>query len=153
MWARLLGIFSALKDFEFQPVTNWFSPHFTFGVNTGDRPVETKVLDTVGSYGSQINRIMDAMSVLVSRLDSDDLTSEEQFTVSKFKELALLADKAATEFEGKPGHEDVTLTDSMRWLDDIEDLRRSKPAAYARIAREIQSRLGESISIRIHESQ
>src|SRR5208282_2346052 len=98
-----LADFSSLKDFVYQPATNWqglfqgwFSPHVTFGANLEDKPVETKVLDTVGSYGSQINRIMDAMSVLISRLDRKELTPQEQVTVSRFNELALMADKVAT---------------------------------------------------------
>src|SRR5208283_4589571 len=102
--AAVLGLpladFPSLKDFIYQPATNWqglfqgwFSPHVTFGANAEDKPVETKVLNTVGSYGSQINRIMDAMSVLIARQDLKELTPQEQFTVSKFKELAFLADK------------------------------------------------------------
>ncbi len=147
-----LADFPSLKDFIYQPLTNWqglfagwFSPHITFGANIQDKPVETKVLDTVGSYGSQINRIMDAVSVLISRLDPKDLTPREQFTVSKFNELALLADKVATEFKGKPSHEEVTLAEVMRWLDAVENLKRSNPTAYMHIASVIKSSLGESV--------
>ncbi len=152
LWGPLLADFPSLKDFIFQPSTNWqglfgdwFSPHITFGANINDKPVETKVLDSVGSYGSQINRIMDAMSVLISRLDPNDLTPREQFTVSRFNKLALLADKVATEFEGKPSHEEVTLAEVMRWLDAIETLKRSNPTAYTHIASVIKSSLGESV--------
>ena len=140
-----LADFPSLKDFIYQPLTNWqglfsgwFSPHLTFGANIQDQSVETKVLDTVGSYGSQINRIMDAVSVLISRLDKD-LTPREQFAVSKFKELALLADEAATKFEGKPSHEEVTVEEVRRCLDAVENLKTSKPAAYAHISSVIKS--------------
>jgi hypothetical protein len=152
VWELPLTEFPSLKDFVFQPSTDWqglfqgwFSPHITFGANTEDKPVEAHVLDTVGSYGSQINRIMDAMSVLVSRLDPKELTPQEQFTVSKFKELAFLTDKAAAEFQGKPYHESVTLAEVAGWLDSIDDLKKSNPAAYARIASVIMGRLGESV--------
>ena len=84
-------------------------PHITFSANTGDRAVETRVLDSVGRYGSQIDRIMDAVSVLVSQLEPLELDSARVTYVSKFNELARLADKVATEFQGKPSHEDVTL--------------------------------------------
>jgi hypothetical protein len=88
---------------------------------------------------------MDAVSVLISQLDPKELTPREQFTVSKFKELARLAEKVATEFEGKPSHEDVTLADVMRWLDAVENLKRSNPTAYTHIASVMMSWLGESV--------
>jgi len=151
-WGLPLANFPSLKDFVYQPATNWqglfqgwFSPHIAFGANVEDKPIETKVLNTVGSYGSQINRIMDAMSVLISRLDLKDLTPQEQVTVSRFKEMAALADKVATEFKGKPSPEEVSLAAVTRWLDAIEDLKRSNPAAYARITSAIRSSLGEGV--------
>ena len=103
------------------------------------------MLDTVGSYGSQINRIMDALSVLMSRLDSKELTPREQFAVTRFNDLAALADKTAAEFEGRPSQEDVTLAEVRRWLDAVENLKRSSPAAYAQIAGVIKSWPGESV--------
>jgi hypothetical protein len=125
----------------YQPVTDWhglfqdwFSPHITFGSNVADRPVETQVLNTVGSYGSQINRIMDAMSVLISRLDRNELTPGEQVAIYRFRELADLADKVATDFAGKPGHNEATLSEVVRWLDAIKDLKRSDPQAYDHVA-------------------
>jgi hypothetical protein len=148
--AMSLADFPSLKTFTFQPWTNWqglfgnwFSPHITFGANRGDRAVETKVLDSVGSYGSQINRIMDAMSVLISQLDPSKLTPREQRIVSRFNELALLADKVATEFQGKPSHEEVTLAEVRRWLDAVENLKRSNPTAYTHIESEIKKWPGE----------
>ena len=135
-----LADFPSLKQFTFQPWTNWqglfgnwFSPHITFGANTGDRAVETRVLDSVGSYGSQINRIMDAVSVLVSQLEPTKLTPRELLIVSKFNELARLADKVATEFQGKPSHEDVTLEKVRCWLDAVQDLKEVCPTAYTHI--------------------
>jgi hypothetical protein len=136
-----LADFPSLKDFIYQPMTDWhglfqdwFSPRITFGANIADKPVETEVLNTVGSYGSQINRIMDAMSVLISRLDRHELTPKEQVAIYRFTELAALADKVATSFGGKPGPGDVTLTEVVRWLDAIKDLKRSDPQAYDHVA-------------------
>ncbi len=151
-WGQPLADFSSLKDFVYLPYTNWqglfgqwFSPHITFGTNIEDRPVETKILDTVGSYGSQINRIMDAVSVLAAHLNSGELTPREQFSISKFNELALLADRAATELQGKPSQDDVTGAEVARWLDGIDDIKQTHPAAYARIAAVIMSRLGDRV--------
>jgi hypothetical protein len=139
-----LADLSLLKDIMYQPITSWqgwFSPHITFGNNIEDKPVETNVLDAVGSYGSQINRIMDAMSVLVSRLHREELTPQEQFKISKFNELAALADKVTTDFQSKPRREEVTLEEVDRLLDAIEDLKISNHGAYARITTEIKKRV------------
>ncbi len=59
-----------LRDYTFTyfPWTDWsgfFRPTFNFGCNVGDADTEKAVLDTVGSYGSQLNRILDALVVLV----------------------------------------------------------------------------------------
>ncbi len=113
---------------------DWFSPHITFGCNVADRPVETEVLNTVGSYGSQINRIMDAMSLLIARLNRNELTPKEQDSIYRFTELAARADKAAADFGGKPSHEEVTLAEVVRWLDVIRDMKRSDPLAYEHVA-------------------
>jgi hypothetical protein len=88
---------------------------------------------------------MDAVSVLISQLDPKELTPREQFTVAKFNELARLADKVATDFEGKPSHEEVTLAEVTHWLEAVENLKRSNPTAYTHIASVMMSWLGESV--------
>jgi hypothetical protein len=124
---------SSLKNFPYQPWTNFsgfFSPHITFGANTEDRPVETKVLDTVGSYGSQINRIMDAPLVLTSQLEPNTLSPDENFKILKFRELAFRADQVTADFRHRRRNVEVTEAKVKRLLDAIEDLKNSHNGAY-----------------------
>ena len=98
--------FDFLKTWYYDPVTNWqhaFSPVINFGCNIEDKDVEQHVVDSVGSYGSQINRMMD---VLRCRRPAhpETLTSEEQDFVDEFQALARRADKAAAEFQHEPRH-------------------------------------------------
>jgi hypothetical protein len=53
----------------------WFAPDTTTTTSTivgsniqeGDGPIERRVLDKVGSYGYQLNRIIDVLSILLER--------------------------------------------------------------------------------------
>ena len=143
-----LANFPALTDFIYQPWTNWqglfqgwFSPTITFGANIQDKPVEEHVLNAVGSYGKQLNRIIDAISVLVARLNRSELTLEEQYAVLQFEELARLAALAAAEFQGKPLPEGVTRSEVNGLLDRLAGLRRANPAAYESLSKEIRDGL------------
>ena len=59
-----------LRDFNYNAVTNWsrffnISPAISlFTYNTGDEEVEQKVIDHVGSYGSQLSRILKMLDLL-----------------------------------------------------------------------------------------
>jgi hypothetical protein len=66
-----------LRDFVYFPHTDWrefFRPTFYFGCNVNDAATEREVLDDVGSYGKQINRILDGLDVLI-RLDEPALAN------------------------------------------------------------------------------
>ena len=67
---------------------------------------------------------MDAMLVLTSQLDSNKLSPDENFKISKFRELAFLANQVTTEFQHRPHHEDVTEAEVKRLLDAIQDLKK-----------------------------
>jgi hypothetical protein len=87
--------------FTYFPTTNWqhaFSPTINFGSNIQDAPVEQHVLDNVGSYGFQLNRVLDALSVIVEDPElKKRLNGNEK--IKKFKELAKKANDAAKGFE------------------------------------------------------
>ena len=59
-----------LRDFNYDAVTNWsrffnISPAISlFTHNAGDEEVEQKVIDHVGSYGSQLSTILKMLEVL-----------------------------------------------------------------------------------------
>jgi hypothetical protein len=109
---------------------------------TQDRPVETHVLNVVGSYGSQINRILDALSVLVSKAHLRDLTPREAKSIQEFEQLASLADKVASDYQNDRYPPDITLSAVHSWIKAIKDLEASSPGAYKRIAKEIESAFG-----------
>jgi hypothetical protein len=64
-----------------------------------DSDTEQKVVDSVGSYGYQLNRILDALAVLIR--EQEDLKArrkeEDQRILYRLLDLADAADKAATQ--------------------------------------------------------
>jgi hypothetical protein len=92
-----------LKNFVFTyfPLTDWrrfISPTIVFGnANIADSNTEQKVVDSVGSYGYQLNRILDALAVLIR--DNEDpkapLTEKDRRMLCRLLDLADAADEAA----------------------------------------------------------
>jgi hypothetical protein len=97
----------SLRDFIYFPTTIWrefFRPTFYFGCNVNDVETEHEVLDDVGSYGKQINRILDAVMVLI-KIDEDrmtGLTEDEKLAIWALKTLHKTADEASTRAEQRP---------------------------------------------------
>lgn len=98
-----------LKNFVFTyfPVTDWrrfISPTIVFGTaNLADRDIEQDVVDNVGSYGYQLNRILDALAVLI-REDEDPKaprTEQERRVLCRLLDLADAADEAAEEAKAR----------------------------------------------------
>jgi hypothetical protein len=99
-----------LKNFVFTyfPVTDWrrlISPTIVFGTaNLADRDIEQKVVDSVGSYGYQLNRILDALAVLI-REDADPKaprTEQDSRTLYRLLDLAEAANEAAQRAKQAP---------------------------------------------------
>jgi hypothetical protein len=134
---------NVLYNFVYFPTTNWqhaLSPTFNFGCNVQDVEVEHQVLDKVGSYGSQLNRVLDVLSVLVADLDRSRLTRQEQQFVDKYEELARNADEAASEIQGTRRH-GVTHADINRMIDALGELKKSNPAGYREIVERLHQQL------------
>jgi len=101
--APVLGTANLLKNFVFTylPSTDWrrfISPTIVFGnANIGDREIEQEVVDTVGSYGFQLNRILDALTVLIRNADIErsSLTEQDRRALYRLLDLAEAADAAA----------------------------------------------------------
>jgi hypothetical protein len=140
--------FAYAYDYCFSPLLKAFSPTMYFGCNVQDEDVERHVLSKVGSYGYQLNQIIDAMTVLVSRIDRASLTPAEARDVDRFKDLAEMADRASAEFENKPRRA-VTRTDLDRMIDEILSLRTTDRRAYEQLLTLAQERLGAA---RVSES-
>lgn len=94
----------SLRDFIYFPTTIWrefFRPTFYFGCNVTDVDTEHQVLDEVGSYGKQLNRVLDALVVLI-KIDEDrtaGLTEDEKLALCSLKLLHKHADEASTRAE------------------------------------------------------
>jgi hypothetical protein len=92
-----------LKSFVFTyfPVTDWrrfISPTIVFGqANIADSETEQKVVDSVGSYGYQLNRILDALAVLIREHEDPKalLTDKDARMLVRLLDLADAADEAA----------------------------------------------------------
>ena len=92
-----------LKNFVFTyfPVTDWrrfISPTIVFGnANLADADTEQKVVDSVGSYGYQLNRILDALAVLIRENEEPKAqrTEKDRRMLCRLLDLADAADEAA----------------------------------------------------------
>lgn len=101
-----------LRNFVFTyfPKTDWrrfISPVIVFGkANIADREIEQEVVDTVGSYGYQLNRILDALAVLI-REDTEahppgkERTEKDNRVLYRLLDLADAADEAARQARSK----------------------------------------------------
>jgi hypothetical protein len=67
--------------------SSWGIFNFNFG-NSGSPEAEGRILDEVGSYGRQIGRITDALEVLISTLDTSQLTKKQVTAIYMLKEQA-----------------------------------------------------------------
>jgi hypothetical protein len=97
-----------LKNFAFTyfPVTDWrrfISPTIVFGnANIADAEVEQKVVDSVGSYGYQLNRILDALAVLIREAEDPKTprTEMDRRMLSRLLDLEDAANTAAKRAKG-----------------------------------------------------
>ena len=124
--------------------TNWaraFSPTLYFGCNVQDFDTEQGVLNEVGSYGSQLNRILDVLTVLLPRcLRGKELTPDERRLVDRFQELAERADEVASRLQGKP-RRGITQAEVSEWLERLRSLEYSDPGNYRAFAAQIREAL------------
>jgi hypothetical protein len=123
--------------FTYFPTTNWqhsFSPTINFGSNVQDAPVEQHVVDQVGSYGFQLNRIIDALQVVLEDGKFKGQNQREKQVLDKFLTLARDADQSAREFKGE-----VTTQGVRQLIQKLRILRHSDPALYGSLVAEIQA--------------
>jgi hypothetical protein len=138
-----LSLFSpfqqVFENFWNVPVTSWsrlFNPQVVFNYNPDDEDVEKHVLGRVGSYGSQLSTLIDAIDVLQRRLDRGALTEAEGVRLREFDRLRDAADAAVDEFRG--------VSDADGLIHRLEALRVRDPAAFASVT-EALSKMGPEI--------
>jgi hypothetical protein len=121
--------------FTYFPTTNWqhaFSPTINFGSNIEDAPVEQHVVDSVGSYGFQLNRVLDALLVIIDHPTLTGLSDEEKQKVGAFKELAQAANDAAKEYQGQ-----ITETGVDKLITGMRSLQEANPNLYEKLKGQI----------------
>ena len=89
-----------LRNWDFRPSTSWFQHFITINNNAGDVGPEATVLGEVGSYGYQLSRIIDAVQVIVDRLEESpglgDLSADQRQSLAKLRQLAEDVDASMT---------------------------------------------------------
>lgn len=116
--------------FNFSPDTTTITDTDTIigsNIEEGDGPVERHVLQKVGSYGYQLNRILDVLSILLERAKLEgklpaDPKSER--CIQDFEEMAKSADAASKEYKGQ-----ATKLAVERLIKRMQRLRESEDAA------------------------
>lgn len=126
-----------LYNFAYNPITNWerfISPTFNFiGKNVDDAPTERYVLSEVGSYGMQINRIINLLTVLVKKISQNpviQLTEEEKRVIDIFNKLAKDTTEASTKFREER---------LDRMINDLHSLKTENPNRYNQFINRLQA--------------
>jgi hypothetical protein len=91
-----------VRDFIYYPYTVWsnfFHPTINFGCNVSDVETEHAVLNEVGSYGKQLNKVLDAMVVLIKIDSGEPLTDDDIRMLYVLKQLHLDASDASKRAE------------------------------------------------------
>jgi hypothetical protein len=112
----LLNAFTQqLRDFNYDAVTNWsrffnIAPAISlFTYNAGDQAVEQHVIDHVGSYGSQLSRILKMLDLLNRHIKPTDLDKSDQEVLNDFNELFRNSRAAVAKHKGELGKGDEML--------------------------------------------
>ena len=122
--------------FTYLPTTNWqhsFSPTINFGGNVQDAPEEQHVVDQAGSYGYQLNRIIDLLKVAVDDGTLKGKNEREKQVIAKFLTLAENADQAAKEFKGE-----ATQVSVHKLIEDMRRLQHSDRKLYESLVDELR---------------
>jgi hypothetical protein len=129
-----------------EPVTNWtraFSPTMYFGCNVEDISTEQHVLNSVGSYGSQINRIIDVVSLLLPTLKTMKLTDRQRTDIENFERLAKQADEASSTYRGRSPRS-ITLDEVDEFVERMNRLATADPAQYKEAISRVRAGTAES---------
>jgi hypothetical protein len=116
MSTALLDAFTQqLRDFNYNAVTNWsrffnVAPAMSlFTNNVGDQAVEQHVIDHVGSYGSQLSRILKMLNLLNRHIELTGLDKSDQEVLDDFNELFRNSRAAVAKHKGELGKGDEML--------------------------------------------
>lgn len=129
------------RDFNYSPATRWdhfFSPQIVFNSNPDDMPVESHVLQQVGSYGKQLGVLLDAVGVLCEQLPKGAALSPEQHrAVQKLQTLRKRAKQASETANSRMEPEPVD-----EFIRQLRRIRKLNPARYQQVAYRLERALG-----------
>jgi hypothetical protein len=130
-----------LRVWNYRPVTSWqdfFNPQFIINSNTGDAAVENDVLATVGSYGKQLGTILDALNVVISASNFDNLPPADQRALDRVQSLR--RDVATVVVRHRPNSDhDLTTAEVVDFLDRLHTLGREDPAAARAVCEQLSN--------------
>jgi hypothetical protein len=130
-FAPFLDAFNqSIGRFIYRPVTDWehfFSPQVVFNYNPQDMPIESQVLARVGSYGSQLSKIISVIDAILANLPAD-YTVEQRKAVDAFHKLSNEAQSAVDSYRERTGP--AALVAAARSLD-------ASPAEKAALLRQL----------------
>ena len=104
-----------LRDFNYDAVTNWsrffnITPAISlFTYNAGDQAVEQQVIDHVGSYGSQLSRILKMLDLVNRHINLSGLDKSDKDVLDNFNELFRNSRAAVAKHKGELGEGDQML--------------------------------------------
>ncbi|MGH8930492.1 MAG: hypothetical protein ACRDZO_07620 [Egibacteraceae bacterium] len=99
--------------------------------------VERRIIEEVASYGRQLGWIIEALEVVISRLDRDGLIGPERAALDQFSDLAGRVERVT----GKEDGTAVTLGRVDRLLADLHDLRDTDPEGYEGVVSHLRAAL------------
>jgi sensor domain CHASE-containing protein len=125
--ASLFSPFSeTIGKFLYDPITSWqhfFNPQFIFNYNPQDEGVETHVLDQVGSYGSQLSTLIDAIEALRAQFERiGHWDAEASASFAEFETLRQKAAQAVADYR-KATPDDIVAA--------VQTLKKSDSAGFA----------------------
>ena len=130
--------FDTLKNYS--PVTNWqrfFNPQFFITYNAEDEEVENHVLKKVGSYGSQLGKIINVLDVLVANAH----LPQSEFTLKPLREFRQLSDQvkeAVAAIQG-PQQKSITQADVDQLIENLRSLANSNQHEYRRFVGQLKT--------------
>ena len=88
-------------------------------VQSGDPDLEQRIVEDVASYGRQLGWIMEALDVVVGRLDKADLTGDERAALQQLSDLV----RRVEAMKGESATPRLTSSGIERMIDDLRALK------------------------------
>lgn len=105
---------------------------------SADPDKERRIVQDVASYGRQLGRIVDALDVVVGRIEqADDLTGDERIPLQQFSDLV----RQIEQVKGDKASARLTLAAIHRLIDDIRALRPEDARGYAQLVDQVHRAL------------